>query len=171
MSLVVPEWVARNERSRQRLEALAESSKHNHEWKRWNVLLRDIDPRLSYVFMPALDQPPVGATALRWHVVRVNETGLDTYWPLLADDGGYREITDRDFEDFKGRDLWNPAVRREVEVRQRRRREASERAKDLRREQRRFELASNVRAIDSPSVSFGDGRWSNRASGRRGRKK
>lgn len=172
MGLIVPEWVQRNEQQRNRLEARAESVRHNSDWKRWNSLLRDVDPRLSYIFVPMLEDPPAGVVLLRWHVVRVNEAGPDTYWPLLADDGGYREITDRDVEDWKGRDLWNPAVRHEIATRQRRRGESKERAKQTRREGRVDELASNINALNRPSVLVSDDvSWSNRPAGRRGRSK
>src|ERR1044072_2539857 len=147
--LHVPERVARNERSRRMLEEKASSHSQNSDWKRWHSLLRDIDPRPSYAFGPMLEGPPAGVTCLRWHIVRVNENGLDTYWPLTTDDGGYREIGSTDLEDFKGRDLWNEAVRREIDTNRRRREASKQRAKELRSEQRRDELVS---AIDRKST-------------------
>lgn len=156
MGIAVPEWVARNERNRQMLEQKATSHSHNSDWKHWNSLLRDIDERLSYVFVPMMDEPPAGVIPLRWHIVRVNENGPDSYWPLIADGDGYREIGSNDLEDFKGRDLWNPAVRREIES-QRRKREASKaRAVETKREQRVDELTSLVNAIERPSIRVKD---------------
>jgi len=168
--VLVPDWVARNEHDRQILEAKAESHSHNSDWKRWNELLRDIDPRLSYVFVPMLEDPPPGITPLRWHVVRVNENGPDTYWPLETEDGEYREIGSTDLEDYKGRDLWNSQVRHEIATQQRRRLEAKQRAKDLRSEQRRFELGSALDALNRPSVAFGTKGWTNTPAGKRGKK-
>lgn len=171
MSVVLPEWVARNERRRQLLEANSPTHRHNEDWKVWNRLLREIDARLSYVFVPELEDPPPGVVPLRWHVVRVNEAGPDSYWPLLDEDGQFREMGSRDVEDFKGRDLWDPAVRHELATLRRRRLESKERGRETKREARRDEIALNVKALESPGVSFGDGRWSNRPTGRRGRKR
>lgn len=168
--ILVPEWVARNERQRTVLEEKSESFDHNGDWKRWNSLLRDIDPRLSYVFVPVLEQLVVGVIPLRWHIVRVNESGPDCYWPLLTEDGGYREIGSNDLEDFKGRDLWNPAVRHELTTMRRRKLESKARAKVTKKEQRIDELTSNVNAIRRPSVLVSDVPWTNRSAGKRGRK-
>lgn len=169
--VAVPDWVARNERNRQMLEAKATSHSQNSDWKQWNALLRDIDPRLSYVFVPALEDPPAEVAPLRWHIVRVNETGPDSYWPLETDDGEYREIGSNDLEDFKSRDLWNPTIRHEIATRRRRRKEAQQRAKETRAEQRRDELTSIVNAIERPSVTFNDRKWTASQDGKRGAKR
>jgi hypothetical protein len=169
--VLVPEWVARNERARQKLEARAGSSRHSQEWKHWNSLLRDIDPRLSYVFVPMMDDPPVGVIPLRWHIVRVNESGPDSYWPLLDDNGQYREIGSNDLEDFKGRDLWNSTVRHELATLRRRKAESKARAKETKREGRVDEIKANINALTRPSVLVSDVPWSNRSAGKRGRKR
>lgn len=167
--VLVPEWVARNEHDRQLLETRAASHHQNSDWKHWNSLLRDIDPRLSYVFVPMLDEPPVGVTPVRWHIVRVNESGPDSYWALETSDGKYREIGSADLEDFKGRDLWNSTVRHEIETLRRRRAESKERAKQTRREGRVSEIESNLNALNRPSVRFGDQKWTATPAGKRGR--
>lgn len=167
-NLVLPEWVARNQRQRRIIE---DQSSGVAQTRYWNPLLREIDPRLQLVFIGNVEGEIVGVVPWRWHICRVNETGPDSYWPLTTKDGGVREMGSVDLEDFKGRDLWNPTIRHELATMRRRRQEAKTRAEALRSEQRVHEIASNLNALNRPSAVFNtDMPWTNRPAGKRGKK-
>ena len=168
--VIVPEWVARNERRRKVLE---DRSSGIAQTRYWNPLLKEIDFRLSLEFVGRVDGHEVGVVPYRWHLVRANEKGPDTYMALtsagLGVDGEFREMADDVLQALKAGDLWDPAVRREAEIRARRKAESQERAKETRKEARVDDLALNIRALDSPGVSMSDTGWTWRKSGRRGR--
>jgi hypothetical protein len=167
MGVLVPDWVARNERQR---AMLSDVKSGLGQTRYWNPLLQEKDPRLELAFVG--EAPPVpGIFSYRWHVLRHNENGPDSYWALEGPDGEFREMGSDILEHFNRSDLWDPRVREGVEVSMRRKKVSQERAKDLRREQRVDELTSNVNAMIRPSVLVSDGvKWSNRSAGKRGRK-
>jgi hypothetical protein len=165
--IVLPEWVARNERRRRMLE---DRSSGLGQTRYWNPLLREIDPRLELIFIGATDEAD-GTVPMRWHLRRRNETGPDSYWALVGPDGEFREMGSDVLEDFKGRDLWDSRVRKDLDDDRRRKLTSKERGRETRKEGRVDELAVNIRALDSPGVSFSDTAWSARPAGRRGRKR
>lgn len=168
--VIVPEWVARNEKRRQVLE---DRSSGFVQTRYWNPLLKEIDFRLSLEFVGRVDGEETGVVPYRWHLVRANEKGPDTYMAIttagLGVDGEFREMADDVLQALKAGDLWDPAVRREAEVAARRRAESKERERVTRKEARIDDLAVNIRATDSPGVSMSDTGWTWRKSGRRGR--
>ena len=168
--VIVPEWVARNEKRRRVLE---DRSSGIAQTRYWNPLLREIDFRLSLEFVGRVDGQEVGVVPYRWHIVRANEKGPDTYMAIttggLGVDGDFREMADDVLLKLRAGDLWDPVVRREAEVVARRRAESKERAKETRKEARVDDLAINIRAMDSPGVSMADTGWTYKKSGRRGR--
>lgn len=166
MGLVVPDWVARNERQR----AILENAKSGlGQTRYWNPLLQAKDPRLELAFVGDCRDVP-GIVPFRWHVLRHNEAGPDSYW-AIEDDGNYREMGEDMLHFFARTDLWDPRVRDDVQTALRHKREGKERAKALKKEQRIHELTANVNATIRPSALFSDDvRWANRSAGRRGRK-
>lgn len=170
MQVIVPEWVARNEKRRKVLE---DRSSGIAQTRYWNPLLAEIDQRLSLEFVGRVDGDEPGVVPYRWHVVRTNEAGPDTYMAITTEGlgvaGSFREMAEDVLQQLRRGDLWDPAVRREAEVRARRKAESVERAKVTRKEARVDDLALNIRAMDSPGVSFSDTPWTWRSAGRRGR--
>jgi hypothetical protein len=163
--VLVPEWVAANERRR----AILENAKSGlGQTRYWNPLLRDKDPRLELAFIG--DCPPVaGIVPFRWHVLRHNEAGPDSYW-ALEDDGEYREMGEDVLKFFACGDLWDPRVRDDLATQLRRKKASQERGKETKKEQRIHELTSNVNALIRPSVLVSDVPWTNKSAGKRGRK-
>lgn len=164
--IVLPDWVARNHARRRIME---DQSSGLSQTRYWNPILEQIDHRLELVMVGRWDDHPGGVIPYRWHILRRNEAGPDSYWPIVGPNDSFREMGSDVIEDFKGRDLWNPTVRHEVETVRRRRAASEERAKETRKEARVGEIAMNIKAMDSPGVPFNDVRWSARSAGKRGR--
>lgn len=164
--VVLPEWVARNDR-RDRMLASADE----HVVRRWNELLQEIDPQLGLAFVPENVTDAPGLVPGRWHVRRRNPMGPDTYWPVLGDDGSFREMDSGMLEQFRRGDHQNSrvvdAARRGLEAQER----SDARAVETTREQRVHELASSLNALTRPSVAFNDRKWTAKAGGKRGRRK
>lgn len=167
MGLVVPEWVARNERRRKVLEDQASGF---NQTRYWNPLLKDIDHRLELVFVGGVDGDVPGVVPFRWHILRRNEAGPDTYRAVVGRDGEFRDMGSDVLEDLRSGDLWEERVRRDIDAATRRADASRERAKDTHREARVGEVASNLNALTRPSVLVGDVPWTNRPAGKRGRK-
>lgn len=164
--VLVPEWVARNQRQRAILSLVRE---RDEQKRYWTPLLQDKDHRLELALIGNCTDVP-GIVPYRWHVLRHNEAGPDTYW-AIEDEGRYREMGEDVLRFFARTDLWDPRVRDDVQTALRHKREGKERAKALKKEQRIHELTANVNATIRPSALFSDDvRWANRSAGRRGRK-
>lgn len=166
MAIVVPEWVARNERRRRILD---DPSSGIAQTRYWNPLLKQIDPRLQLVFVGRVEDDPQ-VEPMRWHIARVNESGPDTYWPIVEADGGYREMAEDWLNRLRCGDLWNPAVRHDIGRADRLRREALERDKANHKAARVDELAVNAKSIINPGVSKSDTGWTASKRGQRGRR-
>lgn len=144
--LVVPDHVAVNlQRDVQVDEMIGRAQGHNR-------MLQEVDPRLSLVWgKEGADDPAI--VPGRWHLRRRNDAPApDSYIAIVGDDGGFREFDSGVLREMEQRNLWNPAVFNQIAGRQRRESLAQERADELRREQRVYELARNIKAQDSPSV-------------------
>ncbi len=152
-----------------RQEILDDRSSGVAQTRYWNPLLKDIDHRLSLVFVRGTGGDEA-LVAHRWHIRRENEAGPDTYWPIVTEEGGFREMADDWLARLKARDLWNPAARRELEREDRLRRESEARAEESRREARVDEIAVNMKAMSDPGVSMAGRGWTASKRGRRGRK-
>jgi hypothetical protein len=168
--IIVPEWVARNERRRQ----VAEDHHSGYAQTRyWNPLLREIDPRLSLIFVGRVTGEEAGVVPYRWHIVRTAEGAPDTYWAITTDGigehGGFREMGSDVLETLRAGDLWNESVIYDRQTAARRVALSKERAKETRKEARVDDLAINIRALRSPGVTMSDTGWTWRKSGRRGR--
>lgn len=153
MTVVLPEWVARNESRRRELEAKEHRSS---ETRYWDPLLQALDPRLSLRKAHETAAGP-GIHPGFWHIIRANEKGPGTAWVIssngLGEPGEYREMSDDILDILRRGDLWNRIVREEAATMARRHEASLERAKETRRESRVQDLALNIKAMDSPGVS------------------
>lgn len=169
LGVLVPDRVAHNmirERAVDRQMAL---------WDTYDRLAKDLDHRLSLVWVrDDVDPDSIygGMVPGRWHWHRDNsESGVpDTYEPLLAEDGGFREPGSGDIERLRSSDLWNPDVARRYRTARARAQEEKDRESARKREGRRGEGRLALKALESPGVLFSrDVRFSHRTAGRRGR--
>lgn len=154
--LVLPDWVARNERRRQVLGVDEKSGFAQTRY--WNPLLREIDTRLSLVWVGRVDGEEVGVVAYRWHIVRKADDAPDTFWAITTEGlghlGGFREMGSDVLETLRTGDLWNESVVYDRRAAERRLQASKERAKETRREARVGDLALNIKALDNPGVSL-----------------
>jgi len=140
----------------------------------WNRRLAEAKPGLALAWAGENARGP-GIIPNRWHVRwrdPVDKGAPDTYFAVttggIGEPGEFREMGSDVVEAFRAFDLWDSRVRRDRERRERLVREANERAKALAKEQRVYEIAANVNALDRPSVLVSDDvRWTNRAGARR----
>lgn len=110
--------------------------------------LKDMDPSLSVVFIPAERPKVYGITPGRWHVRRQNETTADSYMAITTPDGGYREPDHGVLRELMDRDL-----RREFKI------PTPPKPKD-RDEQRVDEIADDLKAAwRLPGDGGLTGRW------------
>lgn len=144
--LVVPDHVAVNlQRDVQVDEMIGRAQGHNR-------MLQGIDPRLSLVWVKEGADDPALIPG-RWHLRRKNDPPApDSYIAIVQPDGSYRDFDSGVLREMEERDLWNPLAFRRIAERQRREAVELERADELKSEQRRYELARNIKAIDSPGV-------------------
>lgn len=154
-SLIVPEWVQRNERRRQ---VAGDPSSGFAQTRYWNPLLREIDARLSLVWVGRVDGEEIGVVPYRWHLVRSSEGAPDTFWAIttegLGQAGGFREMASDVLDTLRAGDLWSDSVLYDRRAATRRLEASKERAKETRKEARVQDLALNVKALDSPGVSL-----------------
>jgi hypothetical protein len=149
MGVEVPAWVAANLEAERRTREVTELAAI---WTK--VLQEELDPRLSIVFIgegtpeEEIEQVPEGhVVANRWHVRRRNDPPIaDSYMPITTPDGGYREPDSGILFELGRRDMWRGGsvdaflqTRREDEQRR-------VRARELRREQLKDEMAADIRA-------------------------
>lgn len=88
----------------------------------------------------------MGTVSGRWHVERKNPGVLPSYFPITTPDGGYREPDFGVYEEIKRRDMWTADGL--VKALARRDKENARREKDkaLKSEQRKDEIAADLRA-------------------------
>lgn len=144
--------------------------------KDFNRRLKEIDPHLSLAFAGDRAEGS-GIQPGRWHIQRKNPQRPDiptTFWTIstngIGNPGGFRDPDQGVIDELHRNDLWkNGGVEKLKRAREEReRREARERANQ--REARRDELAVNIKAVTNPGIQFGDGKWTAKAKGRRGRR-
>lgn len=166
MSLILPDWVARNVQREQML-----ASADPAQTRYWNRRLKHElhDEGLSLAFAGEGACGP-GIVPGRWHIKRRHPGVADTYWAVQTPDGGFREMSDAVLQQFRAGDLWNTQVRADRDRFIARAERSAERAKVTAKEQRVDDIKDNLNALERPSVSFSDTPWTNRPSGRRGRK-
>lgn len=106
--------------------------------------LRRIDPGLSLHWVPEdateFDDPG------RWHVKKEVPGDFDEWWPLLGEDGAYKEPGAWIFDALSANDMWNPRVHRSKQEAREKHRQAKQRAKAREAEQRQDEMALANRA-------------------------
>jgi len=110
--------------------------------------LKQHDPHLGIVFVKNVPESelPVGAVANRWHVERKNPGFVSTYWPIVGPNGEFREPTVAVVEQMQRWDLHNESAMRALRERQGRIEAKRAKHKALEGEQRRDELALDLRA-------------------------
>jgi len=68
--------------------------------------LKQLDPYLEVGFVGEGAPAYPGILPGRWHVIRRNPDGLDTFLPIAGPDGEYREPSFQMIDEMKRRDLW-----------------------------------------------------------------
>jgi hypothetical protein len=89
---------------------------------------------------------PPGAIPGRWHVRNKAAKPIPTFAPIETPDGGFREPDSGILREMARRDMRKREVRRALYERQEREEARSKQAKDLETEQRRDEMAEDLRA-------------------------
>lgn len=142
MSLWLPQSVVADELNAARERFAEEQIAHAQYWTRE---LQKLDRYLSLVFISDQADEP-GLVPGRWHIRRKPPTGLAWYWPIVREDGGYREMHSGDLDALKQSDLQNSMVLRDRKAFKRKVELAQRRAKDREREQRMDQFREDFRA-------------------------
>ena len=137
MSIEIPQWVVQDWVSQQQRE--------------WEPRLRALDPGLRLI--PPFQNPPHPAMEPnRWHIARFAEWGCEAFFAIEGDNGEFREMDEAMFESLKRYDLHSPRSVAARERTERLRREAVERAKERRKDERVGELAERIESKERLSV-------------------
>lgn len=124
--------------------------------KQINRELKQVDRHLEVVWVG--ERVPVGmlpgVVPGRWHVRRTPPGQIDSYWPILAEDGGFRDLDMGLIENMKKADLWRDGALEELRQRRYKRMAAKAKAAALEREQAKDLLGMDLRAAGRV---FGDG--------------
>lgn len=125
--------------------ALAEIARCDTELAvHWTAELKRIDPSLSVEWVP--EQAVEFDNPGRWHVRKQIPGDFDEWWPLLGENGAYREPGSWLLEALTASDMWNPRVHRDKQEARERHRQAKVRAREREAEQRQDEMALANRA-------------------------
>jgi hypothetical protein len=92
------------------------------------------------------DKIPPGSMAGRWHVRNKEARPVPTFTPICAPGGGYREPDSGILQELADRDMRRPEVSERAFTRHGRERQERERAKALEREQRRYDMVTDLKA-------------------------
>lgn len=146
-TLLVPRWVAQNARRERMIDATLDAVPY------WNRLLRQIDDRLSLVWVHEDARAP-GLVPARWHIRRRNDPPApDSYMPIMLPDGGYRPMASDILDELRSRDLWRDDVARQrMEARFEEEARQAEKREQADREETVDELAGRIKAKLSPGV-------------------
>lgn len=142
MSLWLPTSVKAAELNAARERFVEEQIAHA---QRWNRELQKLDRYLSLVFISDQANEP-GLVPGRWHIRRKPPTGVAWYWPIVREDGGYREMTSSDLDALRASDLQNSMVIRDRKKFDEKVKEAKRRARKLEREQLQDNFVEDLRA-------------------------
>lgn len=113
-----------------------------------STALRALDPDLDLVFVRHDAAPeilPPGAVPGRWHVRNKSAFPIPTFSAVETPEGGYREPDSGILHEYAGRDMRKADVRAATFDRPHREKRDRERKKALETEQRRDELASDLK--------------------------
>lgn len=171
--LWVPPRVSRElqDQTRQYAHEIASTSRVDETCRRFNKDLRDMDPYLEMVFFPEGLPLPAGAVPGRYHLTYRAPAAPATLISLTGPNGEFIEPTSGVFKKLAQGDMWSNVNRKERDRRARVAERAAERAKRREDEDRLEELKDRFNAAFRTSVSMNrDSRWSQNASGARGRK-
>jgi len=109
--------------------------------------LKELDPLFEVDFVdPAAANNPNQEKALgivpgRWHIIRTNPEGVNTWFPICGPNKAYRDPELSIVEEMKKADLWRPGALQELRDSQMKELEAKERQRELEHEQRSDEVA------------------------------
>jgi hypothetical protein len=115
--------------------------------EKWTEELKRIDPHLTIVWIG--ENSEVGDLDLvpgRWHIKKKVPGGDDEYFPLVGEQGEYREPGGWMLDMLNANDMWNPRAHRDRKEAKRKLREAKVRARALEKEQRQDEMLLAARA-------------------------
>lgn len=155
--VLAPNWVA-EQITRSQYE------EKRSEFRRVEVALQEIDPRLSLVYVGArvpLDKCPVGALPGRFHVRRDNseKNVPDSYMPIVNQHGEYTDPDMGIVDNLKKHDLWNSNVTAELEKRWAAEEKAAIQAREDVKEELRIEFAERYKSKVNPGILFSDIPW------------
>lgn len=111
--------------------------------------LTAMDPGLDLVFVrhdAHPDQLPPGAVPGRWHVRNKDARPVPTFTPIQSPGGGYREPDSGILAEMADRDMRRSEVRERVYGRPKREKEERDKRVALEREQKRHDMAEDLRA-------------------------
>lgn len=167
-SVALPPWVAANLRRDRLVEETLEAIPY------WNRLLRDLDERLSLVWvndrLTRVEARRIAPEMVpgRWHVRRRNDGAKDSYMPVTTPDGGYRPMGNDILDELRSKDLWRGDVAARYHGARYREERQTEADRQRRRDERVDGMATAIKAVDSPGVLFSDVSWRSRSAGRKG---
>lgn len=119
---------------------------HIAEGARLERELKQFDPYLEVGFIGERAPAYPGVMPGRWHVIRRNPDGFDTFLPIAGPDGEYMVPSYQMVEELRRRDLHRPGAIEERMKATRDEWERREKSRELFREQARDEAAETYRA-------------------------
>lgn len=135
----------------------------------FNRDLKRIDSYLELIWAPGNARAP-GLIPNRYHVLRHNPGAPPTLLPIVGPDGEYVEPNSGVFDLLREQDMWSSEASYDRKRRERAAEDTEKRRKAREDEQRREELEERWKAATRTQVLLSpDVRWSQNASGRRGR--
>lgn len=120
--------------------------------------LKTLDPYLELVFANAKADAP-GLVPERWHIRRRNPETIDTYWPLIGDNGEYVEPSMDVIDQLRKRDMWREDTNQEIRRHKAEKKARLEAEALAMRLEKREEFGMRVKAMSNPSIRMGGKGW------------
>lgn len=137
--------------------------------KHFDSELRQIDGCLSLVKAKENALSP-GMIPGYWHIKRDNPTTIPTVLPIQGPRGEFIEPHSGILEDLRRLDLQRDGALDELRRAQAKEVEDNRKGSELKQQERIEEMATRIKAYDSPGVSMADTGWTQSKQGRRGRR-
>lgn len=137
----------------------------------WNRLIKDLDPRLSFHFVPPQDptKPTMWPKDQRWYLVRRNELVADSFWVVEDEQGEYCTFSRKHYDKFREMDTHrSPHVWREFRKREEARLAAVEKRTQEKRREFREKLLERLEFNDTTTIAVTPEMKERLAGGRKG---
>ena len=148
MSIFLPEEI----QTKLQIQSMIEEKNRMHErhgfLKYFNSQLKQIDPLLELVKATENANPGYLIPGC-WHIRRNNETTVPTYYPIVDEDGNYKDPDMGDLERLRQMDMQREGAFDEMI--ERKKREGRARIEAM-REEFRQEFADTYRTMNTPSI-------------------